>query len=203
MQQHTSTTPPPTIEDQYNEFRQQVLIQPPLPHAAQLSHQPTSYHGPDEEEDLDMDALLENVSPERGGSSFQMSLGKNSTQPTQATPRKSAHISESTPPTLQYRNPRLEDASESQTTKRRKAEDYMATSTPKVASKHTTPSSNTRSKRVPTLGIDMLSQMWLGFPMQEALLTQLGKHTLQESRSDEEFRAIGTPPTEIHEFRSL
>ena len=97
----------------------------------------------------------------------------------------------------------MEDASESQTTKRRKAEAYTATSTPKVSSKHTTPSSHAKSKRIPILGIDMLSQMWLGFPMQEALLTQLGKHALKESRTDEEFLSMGTPPTEIHEFRSL
>ena len=146
-----------------------------------------------------MEVQLENVSPEYGGSS----LGRNSIQAVQATSRKSAHISENTPPTLLYRNPRLEDVSESQTTKRRKAEDYTATSTPNASSKHTTPSSNTKSKRAPTLGIDMLSQMWLGFPMQEALLTQLGKNTLKESRTDAEFLAIGTPPTEIHEFRSL
>jgi hypothetical protein len=49
----------------------------------------------------------------------------------------------------------------------------------------------------------MLSHMWLGFQMHEALLIQGGKNILKESRTDEEFLAIGTPPTEIHEFRSL
>ena len=175
------------MDDQYTLFRQQT-------------HQA---HELEAEEDLDMDAQLENVSPERGSSSLQMSLGRNSIQATQATPHKSIHISESTPPTLQYRNPRLDDASESQTTKRRKAEDYTATSTPKISSKYTTPPSHTKSKHTPTLGIDMLSQMWLGFQMQEALLTQRGKSALKESRTDEEFLAIGTPLTEIQEFRSL
>ena len=129
-----------------------------------------------------------------------MSLGRNSIQ---ATLHKSIHISESTPPTLQYRNPRLEDASESQTTKRIKAEDYTATSTPTIPSKNTPPPARTRSKRGTALGIDMLGQMWLGFHMQEALSTQRGKRELKEIRTNEEFIATSTPATEIQEFRSL
>ena len=145
-----------------------------------------------------MDAQLENVSPERGGSSLQVSLGGDSIQGAQATPWKSVQIGEGTPPTLPPPN-----ALESQTTKRRKAEDYTATSTPTISSKRTTPPPHSKSKRASTLGIDMLSQMWLGFQMQETLLTQHGKNVLKEARSDEEFLAIGTPPTEIQEFRSL
>ena len=148
-------------------------------------------------------AHLENVSPERGSSSLLMSLGRHSIQATQATPNKSVHVSESTPPTLQYRNPRLEDASESQNTKRRKAADYTATSTPIVTSKQAPPSSHTQPKRTTTLGIDMLGQMWLGFYMQEAIFIQRGKRELKESRTDEEFLAIGTPATEVQEFRSI
>ena len=49
----------------------------------------------------------------------------------------------------------------------------------------------------------MLSQMWLGFQMHEALLTQRGKNVLTETRTDDEFHAIGTPPMEVQEFRSL
>lgn len=117
-----------TLQDQYVKFRQQVAAQPPTSQNLPSPHQPPRAHDLKAEEHSDMDVQLENVSPERGGSSLQMSFGRNSIQATQATPCKSIHISESTPPTIQYRNPRLADASESQTTKRRKAEDYTATS---------------------------------------------------------------------------
>ena len=186
------------MEAQYSSFRSQIQAQPSIhPKSPQL---PLDM---DAEENLDMDAQLKNVSPERGGSSLRVSLARNSTHGIQATPRKSIHIPEGTPSTLQYRNPRLEDASESQTTKMRKAEDYTATSTPKVSSKHNTPSTHTKSRGTSTLGIDMLSQMWLGFQIQDALLIQRDKSILKETRTDEEFSAIGTPPTKIHEFRTL
>jgi hypothetical protein len=153
-----------------------------------------------DEEDLDMDAQLENVSPERGGSSLQVSLEKHSLQAAQASSQKSIRIADSIPPTLPHRHPQIRDASESQSTKRRKADDYTATSTPHGSSKHTTPSTYTNPKRMPVLGIDMLSHMWLGFQMHEVLFIQRGKSILKESRTDEEFFAIGTPPSEIHDF---
>ena len=109
----------------------------------------------------------------------------------------------STPPTIPYRNSRLDDASESQTTKRRKAADYSVTSTPTIQSKAIPPPSHTRPKRLTTLGIDMIGQMWLGFHMHEALAIQWGKNELVEKRTDEDFEAIGIPATEIHGFRSL
>ena len=147
-----------------------------------------------------MDAQLENVSPERGGSSLQMLLDKNSIQ---ATPNKSVHISEGTPPTLQYRNPRIEDATESQTTKRRKIDDYTATSIPPMPSKTTPSSTYSKNKRGPILSIDMIGQMWLGFHVHELLSMQRGKKIMKEVRTDEEFKVTGTPITEVHEFRTL
>ena len=39
--------------------------------------------------------------------------------------------------------------------------------------------------------------------MHEALSIQQGKKELSEKRTDEEFNIIGTPDSEIHEFRSL
>ena len=182
------------MEAQYTSFRNQVQAQP-------TTHlkSPQEPHDMDAAEDLDMDAQLENVSPERGGSSLQISLERHSTHATQATPRQSIRISESTPPTLQYRNPRHEDASGSQTTKRRKADDYTATSTPKIPSKAI--SHPTHSK--PTFGIDMPSQMWLGFQKQEAFFIQKDRKELMENRTDEEFRTLGTSANEIHEFRTI
>ena len=152
---------------------------------------------------MDMDAQLENVSPERGGSSLQVSLGGESIQGAQAPPWKSGQIGENTPPTIPYRNPRLEDTSESQNTKRRKVADYTATSIPTTQSKSLPLPTPTRSKILTTLGIDMLGQFWLGFHMQEAFALQRGKSELKERRTDEEFHAAGIPNSEIQEFRSI
>ena len=194
-----------TLNDQYTEFRQQVAAQPPTSHTPHLSHHSAIPHefGVDEDLDMDVQLELENVSPERGGSSLQASLVGDSIQGAQVTPWRSVQIGDSTPPTIPYRNPRLHDASESQNTKRRKAEDYTATSTPAIQSKSTPSSTHTKPKRLTTLGIDMVGQMWLGFHMQEALSLQSGKHELKEKRTDGDFKAIGTPNTEIHEFRTL
>ena len=41
------------------------------------------------------------------------------------------------------------------------------------------------------------------FYMQEAFLTQRGKKELKEHRTDADFLAIGTPDTEVEEFRSI
>ena len=194
IHQHTLS-----IQDQYIEFRHQVAAQTSF-HNEPSSHQHLTAHDFGAEEDLHMDAQLENVSPERGGSSLQISLEKNSIQ---VTPHKSVHLSEGTPPTLQYHNPRMEDASESQNTKRRKANDYTATSTPPIPSKNTPSSTHTRIRKGSTLSIDMVGQMWLGFHMHESLSTQKGKRVLKEVRTDEEFKVTGIPTTEIHEFRML
>ena len=179
---------PTEMDAQYATFRQQVQ---PLPSNQPHSHQLQSKHDMDAEEDLDMDAQLENVSPERGGSSLQVSLDRHS------------NPSQRLPPILPSRNPRLSDASESQTTKRRKADDYTATSTPTILSKLLPPSPSTRSKRVGTLGIDMVSRMWLGFHMHEEFSIQCGKQKIMEKRTNEEFHVIGTPDMEVQEFRSL
>ena len=70
----------PTLNDQYQEFRQQVLAQPPIPPTSQLSNHVPQSHDFEAEEDLDMDAQLENVSPERGGSSLQMTYERTPQQ---------------------------------------------------------------------------------------------------------------------------
>lgn len=156
---HTNQPPSNSLINQYMEFRQQTS------HNSQPSHPPNPIQEA-ADEDLDMDAQLENVSPERGGSSLQISTERNFIQVVQATPRKSTHLFENTPPTLAYRN--LGE----QTTKRRKSDDFTATSTPAIPSKGILPPLHTRSRRITTLGIDMLGQMWLGFHMHELLIIQ-------------------------------
>jgi hypothetical protein len=204
--QSTGTKQPTTLNDQYNEFRQQVLSQPPIPHTSQLSNHTPPHHQPhelDAEEDLDMDAQLENVSLERGGSSLQLTFDRVSHQAAHALPNNSSHHIESTPPTLQYRNPRIDDVSESQSTKRRKADDYTAISTPDASHKSASTPPSSRARTMATLSIDMTGHMWFGFHMEETLAILRGKKELKESRTDEEFAHIGTPTNEIHEFRSL
>lgn len=195
--------PPHTLNEQYNGFRQQVAAEPTKHHTGTSTVQPPQGHTYEVDKDLDMDAQLENVSPERGGSSLQISLGRNSTHSPQATIGKSLHISEGIPSTLQYRTSRLEEASESQNTKRRKAADYSASSMPMVPSKKIPPSLHTTSKKTTTLGIDMLGQMWLDFHVHEAFLIKHGKRELKDIRSDEEFHVLGTPTTEVQEFRTI
>ena len=97
----------------------------------------------------------------------------------------------------------MEDVSESQSTKRRKADDYTATSTPEVSHKATPTPPSSRARRMPTLSIDMAGHMWLGFYMHETLAILRGKKELKETRTDEEFANISTPNNEIQEFRSV
>ena len=49
----------------------------------------------------------------------------------------------------------------------------------------------------------MIGHMWLGFHMHEASSMQLGKNVLVEKRTDAEFTSVGTPISEVREFRSL
>ena len=190
------------INEQYQEFKLQVHAQPPSLHNSQISHPSKHIHALEVDEDLDMDAQLENVSPERGGSSLQISSKRDIVQVAHVHPHKTTRNTTSTPPTMTPRNPRIEDTSESHSTKRRKADDYTATFTPIIPSKAILPP-HTRSKQRATLGIDMSSHMWLGFHMKESLAIQKGRKELIETRTDEEFITLGTPVKEVHEFRTI
>ena len=132
-----------------------------------------------------------------------MTYERTSQQAAHALPNNSSHHTENTPPTLQYRNPRIEDISESQSTKQRKADDYTATSTSDVSHKPTPTPPSARARRSASLSIDMTGHMWLGFQMHETLAILRGKKELKETRTDEEFANIGMPTNEIQEFRSL
>ena len=45
--------------------------------------------------------------------------------------------------------------------------------------------------------------MWLGFPIHEAAATQRGLDIIHESRTNEEFARVGTPPQEVMDFMTL
>lgn len=70
-----------------------------------------------------------------------MSLEEHSIQPVQNVSHILTRIANSTPPTLQYHNSQMVDASGSQTTKGNN--NYTATSTPTLPSKNTPTPSNT------------------------------------------------------------
>jgi hypothetical protein len=78
-----------------------------------------------------------------------------------------AKHTESTPQTIQYRVPRVEDASESQSSKRRKAEDFTETST-HVALVENVPHPRTNKEKEVMLGIEMIGQMQMGSSMDKA-----------------------------------
>ena len=56
-------------------------------------------------------------------------------------------------------------------------------------------------KSIPS--IDIVAQMWLGFPIHEAVASQRGKEIIHEHRTNEEFAQIGTPSRQVIEFKTL
>lgn len=114
--------------------------------------------------------------PEEGSSSLELELDYSSRHSSQAAPPKAVLITESTPSTLQYRNPRTKEVSESQSAKRRKADEFTATSTPPISTRSSHQRHPTRSKRIAPLSIDVIRQMWMGFSVHKALAIQRGKH---------------------------
>ena len=51
--------------------------------------------------------------------------------------------------------------------------------------------------------IDIVSQMWLGFPIHEAIALHKGGDIIREHRTNDNFARIGTPPREIINFNTL
>lgn len=74
-----------------------------------------------------MDSQVENVSPEAGGNSLQLSLVEISKYVQQLVAPISLRLAKCTPPTQQYPNPSIEYKSESQSAKQRKDDGYTYT----------------------------------------------------------------------------
>lgn len=137
------------------------------------------------EEDLDME--LENVSPAQGSSSLRYSIS-------QSSPIGSQRQLETTLATTNLEG-NIPSA------KRRKP-DGEERRTPINTQQEEDTTQRTRSKGA-ALGIDILAHMWLGFPIHEAIALERGKLPLREKRTNYEFECLGTPPSEIIEFRTL
>ena len=145
---------------------------------------------------------LENVSPEHGGSSLQLSTSHNEYM---AIPNQEAasigrrdiiNLADATPPLNPHQNSRMESINDTQSAKRRRS----------GVGGHTLNSSTsipqlTRSKEaIPS--IDILSQIWLGYPIHEAIATHKGIEPIQKYRTHDEFLRLGIPPREILEFQN-
>ena len=152
--------------------------------------------------DFDMDMQLEDVSPENGGSSLQLSSFQNeyAAIPNQAaistTRLDIVNLADTTPATS-HKSPRKEATSDTQSAKRRRNE----------AGRHTIPLGANKLQHEKTKeaipSIDIVSHMWLGFPIHEAIAIQRNKEIIHEHRTTEEFTRLGNPTTEITEFKTL
>ena len=142
--------------------------------------QATHFHDPD------IDMQLADVTPEHGGSSLQLStsLDEYIAAPNQAITSLSrvdiTNLADATPPP----NARKESTTDTQSAKRRRSE----------AGQHTgmsIPSSIRSKENIPS--IDIVSHMWLGFSIHEAIAIQRGEEVIREHHTSEDFTHLGTP----------
>ena len=146
---------------------------------------------------------LENVSPKHGGSSLQISTSQDEymaalNQAAVSLDRlDTTNIADATPPPNTHKSPRKENTNDTQSAKRRRGEVGRHA--------HNSGTNNlqyTRTKEaIPS--IDVVSQMWFGFSIHEAIATQRGKGIILEHRANEEFVKLGTPPNEIIDFKTI
>ena len=152
--------------------------------------------------DCDIDMLLENVSPANGGSSLQLSSSHHeyAAIPNQAvistTRLDVINLADATP-TTSHKSPRTDTTSDTQSTKRRRNE----------AGRHTPSLGTSKLQHEKTKeaipSIDIVSHMWLGFPIHEAIAIQRGNAIIHEHRTPEDFTRLDTPTKEVIEFKTL
>ena len=148
--------------------------------------------------DSDIDMQLVDVSPEHGGSSLHLSLSSDefTAAPNQASALRldGIDLTDNTPPTSLHKSPRDTTMSDNHSAKRRRGVGGSLEVIPKTH--------NSRLKElIPS--IDIVSKMWLGFSIHEAIASHRGHEIIHEHRTDEEFKKIGTPAREITEFKTL
>jgi hypothetical protein len=150
--------------------------------------------------DSDIDMQLADVSPEHGGSSLQLSVSNDDFV---AALNLTAHrlditnLADRTPPTTSHKSPMNTTMSDNHSAKRRRGEAGGLSSIPDSHKSH-----NTRHKEaIPSIAI--VSHMWLGFAIHEAIASHQSKGIIHEHRTNEEFKSIGTPTREVIEFKTL
>jgi hypothetical protein len=119
--------------------------------------------------DYDIDMQLADVLPEHGGSSLRLSM---SNEEFVAAPNQTAisrldviNLDAMTPTTTTHKSPRIEATNDNHSAKRRRSD----------AGRLKTYSDSTKSHNMKTKeaipSIDIVAQMWLGFPIHEAVAT--------------------------------
>ena len=151
--------------------------------------------------DSDIDMQLEDVSPEHGGSSLKLSLSNEdfTAAPNQAAALRidTINLADRTPTQESYQSPKNVTTSDNHSAKRRRGElRGLAT----ISDAHK-PLGRKLKEAIPS--IDIVSHMWLGFSIHEAIATQKGMEIIHETRTNEEFSKTGTPSREVLEFRTL
>ena len=151
--------------------------------------------------DSDIDMQLEDVSPEHGGSSLKLSLSNEdfTAAPNQAAALRidTINLADRTPTQESYQSPKKVTTSDNHSAKRRRGElGGLAT----ISDAHK-PLGRKLKEAIPS--IDIVSHMWLGFSIHEAITTQKGMGIIHETRTNEEFLKIDTPSREVLEFRTL
>ena len=150
-------------------------------------------------QDYNIDMQLEDISPKHGGNSLQFSTSRDeyAATPNQAdipsSRLEAINLADRTPPTSMHND----NTTDTQSAKRRESE--MGTH---VFNAGTSKQQITRNK-VAIPSIDIVSHMWLGFPIHEAMALHRGIEIIRETRTNEEFAKIGTPSREIIDFRTL
>ena len=172
--------------------------------AAIPTNQPTTFKGHTTPyHDADIDMQLEDVSPEHGGSSLQISTSQDEYL---AIPNQAANstaqldiinLAEATPPPNPHQNSRMETTNDTQSAKRRRGEGGSHT----LNSSTNNPQPTRAKEAIPS--IDIASQIWLGFPIHEAIASHKGMAIIQEHRTHDEFIKLGTPPREIIDFKTI
>ena len=151
--------------------------------------------------DYNIDMQLEDVSPERGGSSLRLSMSNDELV---AVPNLAAtlrldniNLANMIPTTTTHKSPWIAATIDNHSAKRRRNEE----------GRHKTPSDSTKSYNMrpkeAILSIDIVSQMWFGFPIYEAVATKRGMNIIWEGRTNEEFAMVDTPPQEVTDFMTL
>ena len=170
----------------------------------QQANQPTLIKGkalPSQDIDIDIDMQLVDVSPEHGGSSLRFSISNDEfiAAPNQAAALRldAINLADATPSNTSHKSPRNATTSDNHSAKKRRSEVGGPKTTHNL---HKSQSIKTK-ERIPS--IDIVSHMWLGFPIHEVVAVQKGGDIIREHRTTEDIARIGTPPTEIIHFNTL
>ena len=151
--------------------------------------------------DSDLDMQLVDVSPEHGGSSLKLLLSNEefTAAPNQVAALRidTINLGEMTPPIASYQSPRKVTTSDNHSAKRRRGKSGgLAT----FSDSHK-PHGRKFKETIPS--IDIFSHMWLGFFIHEEIAIQKGMGIIHETRTNEEFARLGTPLSEVIEFKTL